>query len=359
MWPSTGSGATVGEVLGAGVVVAVGAGVARGRRGRRRGRRRRRHIPTRRRAAIGVGDGARVDLDGTAPEVHEPVRRLDEEPPSPARPVVDVPDTLPIEHAGQVHLPREVPHLRDVTGGRHVPELERRQPERRGHASHHDELDRAVVAHDRGPDREHPIAGGAERRDAAPASRPQVDAPEVVEPFVLGPCRTPAPARRRPPPRCPSDVKTGENTRDRTRGSRDRGGRTVRRRPDPQARAQRPDQLPVGRPRRVARLARLGQADDPVGRLDDDGVRAGFVEHVRRARARLRRHVAQDPVPARPRTPACPRSRRARRASGRRPPPRDRSRARRPSPARASTRARPRTRPRAAPGRTPCPRRCR
>ncbi len=126
-----------------------------------------------------------------------------------------------------------------------------------------------------------------------------------------------------------ADVKTGENTATAPRGSRDRGGRTVRRRPDPQARAQRPDQLPVGRPRRVARLARLGQADDPVGGLDDDGVRAGFVEHVRRARARLRRHVAHDVGPSLgPRTPAGHRSRRARRASGRRPPPRDRSRAR-------------------------------
>jgi hypothetical protein len=94
---------------------------------------------------------------------------------------------LPIEHACQVHLPREVPHLRDV---------HRRAPRARARttaAGAAEDTPRATtnsiepssrtigvrIASIRSP--------VAERRDAAPTTRPQIEAPQVVEPFVLRP----------------------------------------------------------------------------------------------------------------------------------------------------------------------------
>ena len=90
------------------------------------------------------------------------------------------------------------------------------------------------------------------------------------------------------------EVNTGENTAMAPAGAAIEVVEPSTRGPDPQARAQRPGQLPVGRPCRVAGLARLVQSDDPVGRPDDDGVRTCFVEHVRRAGTGLGRHVAND-----------------------------------------------------------------
>ena len=72
-----------------------GLGRRRGRERRCGGRRRRRQIEAWRRAAVGVGNGARIDLHGPTPQVNEPIGRFDEEMPSAASGVVDVPDALP------------------------------------------------------------------------------------------------------------------------------------------------------------------------------------------------------------------------------------------------------------------------
>ena len=206
MWPSTGSGATVGEVLGAGVVVAVGAGVGvasgsssetahpgpthahdrdrrrrAGRPGRHRSRGPRGGPTTRRRAAIPRPTGRRCSR-------HVPHRAR--------RPGTSL--------AGGPAPSRRHRRASRARARTTVAGARRTRPAPRRTRS-------AVVAHQRRPDREHPIAGRAERRDAAPSSRPQVEAPEVVEPFVLGPVE----------PRFPladdghhgaRGVKTGENT---------------------------------------------------------------------------------------------------------------------------------------------------
>ena len=109
------------------VAVSVGAGVVVGDG----------TIETWRRAAIGVGNGARIDLDGATPQVNEPIGRFDEEPPSAARGSSMFQTRLPSRTPAR-YISRGSPRtFATPPSGVTCQSSNDGQPERRGHAADH------------------------------------------------------------------------------------------------------------------------------------------------------------------------------------------------------------------------------
>ena len=111
-----------------------------------------------------------------------------------------------------------------------------------------------------------PLAWNAVTRDQRRDT--QIVAPEVVEALVLGSRE----ARFGLGHHRDDDVVRREHRRehaDRPRRGRDVDRGRCRGRPEPQTRAERPHQPAVGRPRRIRRLARLGEAELVATGLDD------------------------------------------------------------------------------------------
>ena len=208
---------------------------------------------------------------------------------SPLGVVVDVPHALPVELAGQVHLPRKrrEPSATSPVGDTCQSSndgIRTAEDTPRTTTNSIEPSSRTIGV--RMASIRSPVAWNAVTR--APAARPQVVSPQVVERLRPRSARTPVPARRRPPRRCPSDVKTGENTataaarEPRSWWSCHRAATRSAGRSRATTRASRRATMTGGSPRPAGRRR---TTRSPVSMTTASGPRRS--EHVRRAGARL------------------------------------------------------------------------